>query len=250
MQIVSSNAKIGKNVTLREGVIIEDNVVIGDDSYIDYNTILRENVTLGANSFVGANCILGEFHADFISDRERHVHVTQIGTDAVIRSGTILYGDISIGDFFQSGHRITIREGTRIGDHVSIGTLSDIHGHCEIGNHVRLHSSVHIGQKTIVKDYAWIFPYVVTTNDPTPPSHDLLGVTVEEYACVCTGAIILPGKVIGRDSIVGAGALVTKDVAERAVVIGNPAKYKCQVEDIKDLNGEPHYPWRDYYFRK
>jgi acetyltransferase-like isoleucine patch superfamily enzyme len=247
---ISSKATIGQNVVIKDHVVIEDHVIIGDDCYIDYGAVIKENVRLGRNGFVGAQCILGEYLGDFFEDKINKMHPLEIGSNAVIRSGSILYGDTVIGSAFQAGHRICIREKAVIGDHVSIGTLSDIQGSCEIGNHTRLHSNVHIGQTTKIGDHVWIFPYVVATNDPTPPSDTLLGVIIEDYACVCTGAIILPGKVIGKDSLVGAAAMVTKDVPENMAVVGNPAKPICRVEDIKDTEGRPHYPWREYFKRE
>jgi acetyltransferase-like isoleucine patch superfamily enzyme len=247
--IISENADIESDVIIKDGAIIEGDVKIGRGSYIDYGAIIKSNTSLGERCFIGAYCILGEFIQDFFVDQINKKHPLILGNDAVIRSGTIVYGDTNVGDFFQTGHRATIREFTEIGDHVSVGTLSDLQGKCKIGSHVHLHSNVHIGQLTIINDYVWIFPYVVTTNDPTPPSGDLQGVNIEEYACVCTGSIILPGKRIGKDSLVGAGSIVTKDVEARAVVVGNPAKFICNVEEIKDIRGGTHYPWRDYYNR-
>ena len=247
--IISKTANIGINVEIKPGVVIEDDVCIGDNSYIDYGAIIKKNVSLGKNSFVGANSILGEFLADFYPDMTNKTHELTIGEQAIIRSGTIIYGDTKIGSSFQTGHRATIREKSIIGNNVSIGTLSDLQGYCELGDYVHLHSNVHLGQKSIVRDYAWIFPYVVLTNDPTPPSEQLVGVEVFEYACICTGAIVLPGIKIGKDALIGAGAIVTKDVEERMAVIGNPAKPLCRVDDIKGFEGNNHYPWRDYFKR-
>lgn len=241
---ISKKAKIGKNVILKDGVIIEDDVIIGDNSYIDYNTIIRNGVEIGEHAFIGANCILGEFLSDFCSDFECKKHPLKIGKNAIIRSGSIIYGDTEIGDDFGTGHRITIREKAKIGNHVNIGTLSDIQGDCEIGNYVHMHSNVHIGMKSTVKDYAWIFSYVVLTNDPTPPSEIMKGVTVNEYAVVCTGTVVLPGVSIGKDALIGAGTVLTKDAPEQAIIVGNPGKNMGDVTKIKDENGKQVYPWR------
>ena len=247
---IAKTAKIGQNVLIRPGTVIEDNVVIGDNCVIDYGAILRENVTLGPDSFVGAGCILGEYLADYYTDYVNKYHPLSIGPGALLRSGTILYGDTRIGEGFSTGHRVTIREQTVIGDHVSIGTLSDLQGFCQVGDWVHMHSNVHIGQKSSIGNYCWIYPYVVLTNDPTPPSETLNGVTVEDFAVVCTGSVVLPGLVIGRDALVGAGCVVTKDVPAEAVMVGNPGKVRGSVRDVKDpATGQSVYPWR-YTFRR
>ena len=247
--MISKRAKIGKNVIIKEGVIIEDNVVIGDNCYIDYNAIIKSNVVLGDHSFVGAGCILGEFLNDFFSSFSNVNHPLRIGKHAVIRSQSILYGNSEIGDYFSTGHKVIIREKTQIENHVSIGTLTDIQGDCHIGNYTRLHSNVHVGMKTKLDDFVWVFPYVVFTNDPTPPSENLSGVTVEKYAVISTGSVILPGVTIHSNALVGADTNVTKDVPEKAVVIGNPGKIVKNIKDIQDSNGNHIYPWY-YTFRR
>lgn len=248
--MIHPSAKIGQNVTIKEGTIVGKNVTIEDNVFIDYGCIIRDNVHIKKGSFIGARCILGEYLMDFYKDRTNKVHPLVIGENALIRTENVIYGDTVIGDNFQSGHKVTIRENTKIGNNVRLGTLSDIQGYCEIGNYVSMHSNVHIGQKTKINDYIWIFPYVVLTNDPTPPSDELLGVIIESFAIVATGSVLLPGVHIHEDALVGAGAVVTKDVAKEMVVVGNPAKEICSVREIKNkFTGEPVYPWR-YTFKR
>ena len=251
MNVIDSSVVIGDNVVLGDGIVIkagcilEDNITIGNNVYIDYGTIIHSNVTVDENTTIGARCILGEYIVDFYEDRINKVHPLHIGRESIIRSETIIYGDNDFGDHLQTGHRVTIREKTKLGTHVRIGTLSDIQGHCEIQDYVNMHSNVHIGQKSVIKKYAWIFPYVVLTNDPNPPSNSLMGVTVEEFAVVATGSVVLPGKNVGESSLVGAGSIVTRNVKPGKVVVGNPAKELCDANNIKDsISGEQVYPWQ------
>lgn len=248
--MINTTAILGQNITIKEGVIIGENVTIEDNVYIDYGCIIRDNVHIKKGSFVGARSILGEYLMDFYKDKTNKVHPLVIGENALIRTENVIYGNTVIGDNFQSGHKVTIRENTKIGNNVRIGTLSDIQGDCKIGNYISMHSNVHIGQKSKVNDYVWIFPYVVLTNDPTPPSDEPLGVIIESFAIVSTGSILLPGVHINQDALVGAGAIVTKDVAKGMVAVGNPAKEICSVNKIKNkFTGESVYPWR-YTFKR
>lgn len=247
--IVGKGVLIEDNTVIKERCIILDNVTIGKNCRIDYGVIIRENVCIGSDSYIGTQCILGELLAYQI---ENGVQTEKLVVDkgAVIRSNSILYGGSAIGNHFQTGHHVTIREGADIGNHVSVGTLSDIQGNCKLGNYVRMHSNVHIGQLSEIDDYVWLFPYVVLTNDPTPPSEDFLGVHICSFAIIATGAILMPGVVIGGDSLVGAGAIVTKSVDEYTVVAGNPAKKISDVRNIKSkVTGESVYPWR-YHFKR
>lgn len=243
-------SSISKSAIIKEGVIIGDNVIIEDNVYIDYGAIIKDNVHIKRGTFIGARCIIGEYVVDFFDDFKNKKHPLVIGRNSLIRSETIIYGDTEIGDKFQTGHRVTIREKTKIGNNVRIGTLSDIQGDCEIGNYVNMHSNVHIGQKSVIKDYVWIFPYVVLTNDPTPPSNNLVGVTIDPFAIIATSSVVLPGVHIGEDALVGAGAVVTKNVECKKVVVGNPAKEIRDITDIKDkITGKDVYPWR-YTFER
>lgn len=241
---------ISDTATIKENAIIGDNVIIEDNCYIDYGVIIRDNVHIKRGSFIGARCIIGEYLMDFYSNNINNVHPLIIGENALIRSETIIYGDTIIGNNFQTGHRVTIRECSTLGDNVRIGTLSDIQGKCSIGNYANLHSNVHIGQKSVIKDYVWIFPYVILTNDPTPPSENLIGVTVESYAVIATGSIILPGVNIGEDSFVGAGSVVSKDVEKETLVVGNPVKKTFPIQNMKNKQtGAQVYPWKYTFSR-
>ena len=248
--VIGSHVTFGEHVVIGHNCIIEEHVVLGDYVYIDSNTIIRSGVQIGERTLIGSNCIIGEYLMDFCMDRKYHEHFLKIGKDSLIRSGSVIYGGSEIGEHFQTGHHVTVREKASIGNHVSIGTLSDIQGNCDIGSYVRLHSNVHIGQLSKIDPFVWIFPYVVLTNDPTPPSEEFVGVHVRSFAIIATSAIIMPGLEIGGDSLVAAGAVVTKPVGAYAVVAGNPAKPISDVRKIKSkITGEPVYPWRNHFKR-
>lgn len=245
--MIHPSAQIGQNVIIKEGSIIGANVIIEDNCYIDYGCIIRDNVQVKKHSFIGAKSILGEYLMDFYKDKEiyHHKNPLVIGEQSLIRTENVIYGNTIIGDNFQTGHKVTIRENTSIGNNVKIGTLSIIQHECNIGNYVNIHSNVFMGEKSKVKDFVWIFPHVVLTNDPTPPSDELNGIYIDSFAVIAAKSIILPGININKDALIGAGSVVTKDVTKETVVIGNPAKVVCSVKEIKHrITGEPMYPWK------
>ncbi|WP_019002910.1 N-acetyltransferase [Succinimonas amylolytica] len=245
---VAESARIGNNVHIGHNCIIEDRVFIGDDTFIDSNTIIRQGVSIGRGGFIGSNCIIGEYLMDFCKDRQYHSHPLSIGVNVLIRSGSIIYAGSTIGDHFQTGHQTTIREKANIGNNVSIGTLSDIQCSCKIGNYVRLHSNVFIAPLSVIDDFVWLFPHVILTNDPTPPSSNFVGVHIHSFAIVASGAIVMPGLDLGQDCLIGAGAIVTKSVEPYTVVVGNPAKSISDVRKIKNkVTGKLVYPWREYF---
>ncbi|MDD4685251.1 MAG: DapH/DapD/GlmU-related protein [Bacteroidales bacterium] len=223
---ISSKAKIGKNVR------------IGDD------TTIYDNVEIGDNTIIANDCIIGEPLNDYYFNEEYNNPSTIIGANSLIRSHTIIYADNVFGDKFSCGHRVTIRENTKFGESCRIGTLSDIQGHSVFGDHCWLHSNVHIGQKSKIGNFVFIYPYVVFTNDPTPPSDICIGPSVGDYSQIAVFSVLLPGVKIGKHCLVGAGSIVSKDVEDFQLVLGNPARKIKNVKDIKDRGtGENHYPW-------
>ena len=105
-----------------------------------------------------------------------------------------------------------------------------------------------IGHKTIIKNYVWVGPYAATIPDLHPPcGRCLQGPTIEDFAVIGTGAILLPKIKIGSNAVIAAGSLVTKDVKANTLVRGSPARYVCDIRSIKCKEGlvEAPYPWRN-----
>jgi len=103
-----------------------------------------------------------------------------------------------------------------------------------------------MGQYTVIEDYAWIYPYVALTNDKHPPVYNPKGVKIKQYAVIATSSVILPGIIVGKNALVGAHSVVTENVDDEMLVVGNPAKVRCNVRDIRDENGNLIYPWKDH----
>jgi len=161
---------------------------------------------------------------------------TIIGDNAVIRSHTVIYAGNVIGNNFQTGNKVNIRESNRIGDDVSIGTLSVVEHHVTIGNRVRVHTQVFIPEFSVLEDGCWIGPNVVLTNAKYPQSPGvkdrLKGPVVRAGAKLGANATLLPGVIVGENALVGAGSVVVRDVPAGAVVAGNPARVIRHVADL------------------
>ena len=159
-----------------------------------------------------------------------------IGRGAVIRSHTVVYAGNRIGERFQTGHGVMVREENEIGDDVSVGTMSVIEHHVRIADGVRIHSQAFIPEFTVLEAGAWIGPRVAITNAKYPRSpgvkEALRGALVRRGAKVGAGSVLLPGVEVGEDALVGAGSVVTKDVPPGAVVAGNPARVLKHISEL------------------
>lgn len=222
--IIHPNARLGRNVVVGPFSIINENVVIGDDSVI------------------GSHTEIGVPHQDNLGQ-------LVIGPRSIIRSHTVLYSGSSFEERLETGHHVSIREGTKAGKNLRVGSYSDIQGDVVIGDYVRLHSNVHLGKQTSIGNFVWIFPFVVTTNDPQPPSEQVLGCKIEDYVAIATGAILLPGVIIGHDSLIGANSTVNKNVDPYSLIVGSPARKIKDVRELRDSNSRQSYPWRMNFSR-
>lgn len=230
---------------IHESAVISTKAQIGENVSIGAFTIIHDNVVIGANTSIGSHCEIG--YPTPLSDGEPLI----IGPNSLIRSHSIFYEGSRFGERLTTGHRVTVRERTNAGKNLQIGTLSDLQGDIEIGDYVRTHSNVHVGKKTKIGNFVWVFPYVVFTNDPHPPSETCIGSTIGDYAAIATMAVILPGIKVGAHSLVAAHALVNRDVESHMVVGGNPAKPICSTKQLKlrDGSDRPAYPWPAHFHR-
>lgn len=182
-------------------------------------TLTGKHVHIGRNSEIGVFVTIGI---------EKPSLAVTIGDNAIIRSHTILYGGNKIGNDFQSGHGVLIRESNTIGNNVSVGSHTVIEHHVTIGDNVRIHSNVFIPEFTVLEDNCWIGPSVVMTNAKYPNSlntkKNLRGPTIRQNAKIGAHSTLLPGITIGENALIGAGAVVVTDVKKNAVMVGNPAQ--------------------------
>lgn len=225
------------NVSIGNDVTLHTNVKVGD------NSVIYDNAVIGSNTIICNDCVIGEPLDSYYRENHYVNPITAIGIKGLIRSHTIIYADNTICDYFITGHRATIREKCFIGHHCSVGTLCDIQGYSTIGNYCRLHSNVHICQKSKIGNFVFISPNVIFTNDSDLPSYDIEGPTIGDYTQIAVGVVIFPRVKVGKNCLLGANSVITKDVDDYSVVVGSPGK---KVRDIRDRD---HYPWM-YHFER
>lgn len=149
----------------------------------------------------------------------------------------VIFPNVAIGEGTRLGNFVLIRSDTQIGAGCTIGSNCDIEGDVIIGDHVSLQSFCYITRGVVVEDEVFCGPRVTTMNDKRicyrRPALEFVRAAprVLRAARVGGGSILLPGVTIGENALVGAGSIVTRDVPDRAIVAGNPARIVGTVPD-------------------
>lgn len=215
------------------------------------NTLIHHTVTSYGDNSIGSHCLVLEGvilgyptaeHLIQLRDHNRFVYEfdyfgTNIEDNSVIRAGCTLYRNVRIGHNFRTGHNALIRENARIGNHVVVGSGTVIDADVKIGNYVCIQSRVYISNGCVFEDNVFIGPNCTLLNDKYPIRKGEI-----EPPRICRGASvggnvsILPGVVIGEGAMIGAGAVVTKDVPPWHLAIGNPARFSKLDESLRTEN--------------
>ena len=209
------------------------------------NHKIYPNVALGKGSIIKDFCVIGEPPEGKKVGELKLV----IGKNALIRPLTVIYAGSVIGDNFKTGTHVYIRENNKIGNNVVIGSGAKIEQGHKIGNDVTIHSASILGEYSVIEDNVWIGPNVIFYNDlhpPCPKYRECVGAPViKSNAKIGARSSIFPGVIVGKNSIVGANSVVTKDVLDDSVVMGSPAKVVKKVDELKCFKGffKKPYEW-------
>jgi len=161
-----------------------------------------------------------------------------IGNNAIVRSGTIIYTNTSIGHRFQCGHHVLIRAEVTIGDRCVVHHKCTLEGRLRIGNGVKLMANVYLPSTTEIGDMVFIGPGTTFLNDryPMRRAAPVQGPIIESHVSIGGGVTVCPEVTIGENSVIGAGAVINKDVPPNTLAYGVPARFYPLPEEISHGN--------------
>ena len=202
-------------------------------------TVLGENVKVLDHAVVGKQPTLSPRS----TTRREELPPAVLGDGTIVSTGAIVFAGTTIGARAIVGDQACIRERVTIDDDVVVGRGSLVENDTTIGALTKIQADAYITAYSTLEDNVFIAPCVVTTNDNfmgrTERRHDLIkGPTIRRGARVGGGAILCPGVEIGEEAFVGAGAVVTKDVPPKKVVVGSPARVLRDVPDEELLENQ------------
>lgn len=219
--LIGEGVSVGEDVRFGAYVVVHDGTVIGDGCAIEDHAVLGKRPRLARHSSARGEVAALELGAG-----------VSVGTGAVLFAGASIAAEAILGD------QSFIRERSTIGAGSVIGRGSVVDNDVQIGARVRVQTSVYLTAFTVIEDDVFVGPGVTTTNDNTMSRHaadaPLRGATLRRACRVGGGVVMTPGVEIGEEAFIAAGAVVTRDVPPRAVVIGVPGRVVREVgeEDL------------------
>jgi UDP-2-acetamido-3-amino-2,3-dideoxy-glucuronate N-acetyltransferase len=244
---VAPGAFVAEDVVISPGAVVGDGVRISDGVVVGAGAVIEPGTSVGVGCVIEPCAVLGKRPrlrpgssaraADELGGLVLEDGVS-VCAGAVVYAGTQVAAGAIIGDQSQVRERVTIGAGTVVGrgSCVDFGSV--------VGERVLIQTSVYVTGGSVVEDDVFLGPGALTTNDDTmgrhPRGSGLRGPIFRRACRVGGGAVLVPGVEIGAEAFVAAGAVVTRDVGERQVVMGVPARVVRRVEDedlIEAWNG-------------
>ncbi len=216
--MLGENVLVGEDVLFGAHVVVHDGVVIGDGCVVEDHAILGKRPRLA-----GRSSARGDVGRLALGER------VTICASAIVLAGASIAEDVILGD------QSFVRERSTVGPGSVVGRGSVLDNDVTVGARVRIQTNVYLTAFTLVEDDVFVGPCASTTNDDTMSRHDsdyaLRGATLRRACRVGGAAVLTPGVEIGEEAFVAAGAVVTRDVPARAVVMGAPARVVREVPD-------------------
>lgn len=235
---VASGARLGPGVTVATGAVIHDGARIGAGTTIGHGTVVHAGVELGENCVVEDLVVLGKrprLRPGSSAATGAQLTTLTIEDSVTICCGAVVYAGAVLGASAIIGDQAQVRERSRVGARSVVGRASCVDFDVRVGAGVLIQTGVYVTGGSVVEDDVFIGPGVVTTNDHTmgrhPRGEALRGPTFRHACRVGGGVVLLPGVEIGEEAFVAAGAVVTRAVGARQVVMGVPARAVREVPD-------------------
>ena len=217
-----------------EGLLVGDRVTIGEGAVFGGHVVVHDGVTIGAGCVIEDHAVLGKRpRLAGRSGARGDVGDLVVGDGVTVCAGAIVFSGASVAAGAIVGDQSFVRERSRVGAGSVIGRGSVVDNDVVVGARVSVQTSVYLTAYSVIEDDVFVGPGVVTTNDDTMARHargePLRGAVLRRACRIGGGSVLVPGVEVGEEAFVAAGAVVTRDVPARAVVMGVPARVVREV---------------------
>ncbi len=235
---VDPGAELAADVEVGPGAVIGSGVSLGAGTTVASGAVIRPGVLVGGGCVIEEGALLGKaprLRPGSSAALDADPDALVLGDGVTVCCGAVLYAAARIGSRAIIGDQATVRERSMVGVGSVIGHASTVDFDCVVGDRVLIQTGVYVTAGAIVEDDVFLGPGVYTSNDDTMGRHPggagLSGPLFRRACRVGAGVVLTPGVVIGEEAYVAAGAVVTRDVEPRAVVMGVPARVLRRVPE-------------------
>jgi acetyltransferase-like isoleucine patch superfamily enzyme len=234
---VAPDAVLGRGVELAPGAVVHAGARVGAECRIGSGAVIHAGTQVGERCVIEDGVVLGKRPSlrPGSSAAGKQLEPLVLDDEVIVCAGAVVYAGARIARRVIIGDQSQVRERSSVGERTVVGRASCVDFDARVGARVSIQTGVYVTAAAIVEDDVFLGPGVLTTNDNTmgrhPRGDPLSGPHFKRACRVGSGAVLTPGVTIGEEAFVAAGALVTKDVGDRQVVMGHPARVVRVVPD-------------------
>jgi UDP-3-O-[3-hydroxymyristoyl] glucosamine N-acyltransferase len=233
---VAASADVAADAALEPGAVVYAGATVGAGSTVSAGAVIHPGAQIGERCLIENGAVLGKRpRLRPGSSAEGAVGKLVVEDDATICCGAVVYAGARVGAAAIIGDQSQVRERAVVGARTVVGRGSTVDFDARVGERVSIQTLVYVTGGSIVEDDVFLGPGVVTTNDDTmgrhPRGEPLPGPVLRRGCRVGGGVVLTPGVVIGEEAFIAAGAVVTRDVPARTVVLGVPGRAVRPVGD-------------------
>ena len=248
--IVDSSVTIGERTTIGSFCVLEKNVQIGEGCQIGHHVVIHEGTVIGNGVRIDDHTTIGKQpmrSPNSVVTSDRLQPPATIGDDTLIGASVVIYAGCTLNNKILVADLATIREEVTVGGFTIVGRGVAIENKCTIGRYCKLETNVYVTAYSTLEDRVFLAPGVLTSNDnfvgrTKERFKHFKGVTVQKGGRLGVGSVTLPGVTIAPDTLVAAGALITKNTDPDHIYAGIPARKFRPVPDEQKLNNQG---WED-----
>jgi acetyltransferase-like isoleucine patch superfamily enzyme len=235
--MIDETAEIAGDAEIGPYAVVERGVRIGAGTRIGAHAVIKAGTVVGAGCEVQDGAVLGKSPALARSSSAPRGTLDPLVLEpgAVVCAGAVVFAGARVGERAIVGDQAYVRERASVGAGSVVGRGVCVDNDVVVGARVKVQTGVYLTAWSVIEDDVFVGPGASTTNDDTMsrhgPDYPLRGARLRRACRVGGGAVLCPGVEVGEEAFVAAGAVVTRDVPPRAVVMGVPARVVRRVPD-------------------
>jgi UDP-2-acetamido-3-amino-2,3-dideoxy-glucuronate N-acetyltransferase len=230
--VVEEDARIGRGCRIGHHVVIGRGVRIGDQALIGNGAVLHAESEVGSEVRIDDHVVIGKWPlraVNSILKPTQQLEPARIGSRCLIGTHATVYRGCTLAEAVLLADQATVRERAEIGAFTIVGRGVVVENDCRVGRYCKLETESYITAYSTLEDRVFVAPQVSTSNDnfigrTEERFKHFRGVTVRKGGRIGAGAVILPGRTVGEDSVVAAGSVLTRDVPPGMIFLGSPAR--------------------------